>query len=50
MEIRIHELLNLESTKYEYKTVIASTKFIKYSITIIIFILHLILSNFLYIF
>lgn len=30
LKCRIHELLNLESTKYEYKTVIASTKFIKY--------------------
>lgn len=30
LKCRIHELLNLESIKYEYKTVIASTKFIKY--------------------
>lgn len=30
LKCRIHELLNLEPTKYEYKTVIASTKFIKY--------------------
>lgn len=31
LKCQIHELLNLEPIKYEYKTVIASTEFIKYN-------------------
>ena len=31
LKCKIHELLNLEPIKYEYKTVIASTEFIKYN-------------------